>query len=225
MPFRYPIPLGCAILLRYSWTRICFQNFYPFRFASFTEYSPYFAFSIDSLPSKFWSTYYAILAFLPAMCSLDSLFFEFSLDFCLRLVAAYILSWEVFLCSASASFFSPAKIAKCCLLKRKRLAFTASLNEKQQRPNLPCGRPQSTFGAGELNFCVRDENRWILTAIVTAMVYIRGRPRIYLSFRFSFRYPDNCIESQTLFFPVLSFGSALSSPHKFLYLIRFLSHF
>ena len=29
----------------------------------------------------------------------------------------------------------------------------------------------STFGVRELNFCVRDGNRWILSAIVTTMVY------------------------------------------------------
>ena len=29
----------------------------------------------------------------------------------------------------------------------------------------------STFGVRELNFCVRDGNRWILSAIVTGMVY------------------------------------------------------
>ena len=36
-------------------------------------------------------------------------------------------------------------------------------------PILPVGHPTSTFGAAELNYCVRDENRWILRAIVTAM--------------------------------------------------------
>ena len=29
----------------------------------------------------------------------------------------------------------------------------------------------STLGVRELNFCVRDGNRWILSAIVTGMVY------------------------------------------------------
>ena len=43
-------------------------------------------------------------------------------------------------------------------------------NEMRQLPILP-GRVQpSTFSAIELNFCVRNENRWILDAIVTAMV-------------------------------------------------------
>ena len=41
----------------------------------------------------------------------------------------------------------------------------------QQQPIFPCRRQQSIVGASELNFCVRYENRWDLTAIVTAMVY------------------------------------------------------
>ena len=31
---------------------------------------------------------------------------------------------------------------------------------KRQLPIFPCGRPQSIVGASELNFCVRNENRW-----------------------------------------------------------------
>ena len=34
-------------------------------------------------------------------------------------------------------------------------------------PIFPCSRPQSIVGASELNFCVRDGNRWTLTAINT----------------------------------------------------------
>ena len=37
----------------------------------------------------------------------------------------------------------------------------------------------STLGVRELNFCVRDGNRWILSAIVTGMVYKRPFGRIY----------------------------------------------
>ena len=40
----------------------------------------------------------------------------------------------------------------------------------QQLPIFPCRLQQSIVGASELNFCVRYENRWDLTAIVTAMV-------------------------------------------------------
>ena len=46
-------------------------------------------------------------------------------------------------------------------------AFARLRYEIRQWPNLP-GRVQpSTFGAVELNFCVRDGNRWILNAITT----------------------------------------------------------
>ena len=42
----------------------------------------------------------------------------------------------------------------------------------RQRPIFPYRHQYSIFGASELNFCVRYEYRWILTAIITAMVYI-----------------------------------------------------
>ena len=41
----------------------------------------------------------------------------------------------------------------------------------QQQPIFPDRLQSSIVGAGELNFCVRYENRWDLTANVTAMVY------------------------------------------------------
>ena len=43
----------------------------------------------------------------------------------------------------------------------------------QQRPIFPNRVQLSIFGASELNYCVRNGNRWDLTANVTAMVYIR----------------------------------------------------
>ena len=48
----------------------------------------------------------------------------------------------------------------------------------QQQPIFPDRRQSSIFGASELNYCVRYENRWDLTANVTAMVYI-GFLRVY----------------------------------------------
>ena len=48
---------------------------------------------------------------------------------------------------------------------RKNRAFSGMW----QQPILPGGCPPSTLGAAELNFCVRNENRWILSAIVTTM--------------------------------------------------------
>ena len=58
------------------------------------------------------------------------------------------------------------------IYKNKTTRFRVVLNEMRQRPMLPVGGPTSTFGAGKLNFCVRNGNRWILSAMVTAMVYI-----------------------------------------------------
>ena len=52
----------------------------------------------------------------------------------------------------------------------------------QQQPIFPDRLQSSIFGASELNYCVRYENRWDLTANVTAMVYI-GSLRVYLLFR------------------------------------------
>ena len=38
-------------------------------------------------------------------------------------------------------------------------------------PIFPCSHPQSIVGASELNFCVRDGNRWTLTAINTNCMF------------------------------------------------------
>ena len=52
--------------------------------------------------------------------------------------------------------------------KRKSLDFL--LRGNRQRPILP-GRVQpSTFGTGELNYCVRYGNRWDLSVITTGRV-------------------------------------------------------
>ena len=42
-----------------------------------------------------------------------------------------------------------------------------TLSEIRRRPNLPGRFQPSTIGAKELNFCVRDGNRWNLLAITT----------------------------------------------------------
>ena len=46
--------------------------------------------------------------------------------------------------------------------------------EIRQLPILPSRVQLSTFGVAELNFCVRNENRWILCAIVTGMAPLVG---------------------------------------------------
>ena len=40
------------------------------------------------------------------------------------------------------------------------------------KPIFPCSHPQSIVGTNELNFCVRNGNRWTLVVIVTN--YIRS---------------------------------------------------
>ena len=41
-------------------------------------------------------------------------------------------------------------------------------------PIFPGSRPPSIVGANELNFCVRDGNRWTLTAVNTNYFIPRG---------------------------------------------------
>ena len=55
----------------------------------------------------------------------------------------------------------------------------------------------STLGERELNFCVRDGNRWILSSIVTAMVYetLTGKHIGIITARF----PPNGYISDSLF--------------------------
>ena len=47
--------------------------------------------------------------------------------------------------------------------------------------------PASTFGVKELNFCVRNGNRWDLFAIITAMVISIAFSATYILF-FSFSF-------------------------------------
>ena len=66
----------------------------------------------------------------------------------------------------------------------------------QQQPIFPDRLQSSIVGASELNYCVRYENRWDLTANVTAMVYI-GFLRVYRFLR--------CISSIHSFLSVVKF--------------------
>ena len=67
-------------------------------------------------------------------------------------------------------------------LHKKRRSLATSSNGIRQRPILP-GRVQpSTFGTGELNYCVRYGNRWDLSVITTGRVFEGLRP---LSFHLS----------------------------------------
>ena len=56
------------------------------------------------------------------------------------------------------------------LTKKNRSAFTDRFFFVLALPIFPCSRPQSIVGEGELNFCVRDGNRWTLTPINTNCV-------------------------------------------------------
>ena len=55
---------------------------------------------------------------------------------------------------------------------KKHLPFGKCLSLNQQLPILPGRRQPSTFGVYELNYCVRDGNRWSLVAIVTESVRV-----------------------------------------------------
>ena len=60
------------------------------------------------------------------------------------------------------------------LAKRKKayLQVDLFLLVNQQLPILPGRLQPSTFGVYELNYCVRDGNRWILIAIATESVRV-----------------------------------------------------
>ena len=69
--------------------------------------------------------------------------------------------------------------------KKRSTSSEMLLKGNRQRPILP-GRVQpSTFGTGELNFCVRYGNRWDLSVITTG----KGSG--------CFCYPDNCTKSDS----------------------------
>ena len=63
----------------------------------------------------------------------------------------------------SGEVFGQRKDAGCLCNSRPCLKGGNYLSSRVVRP--------STLGVRELNFCVRNGNRWILSAIVTAMVY------------------------------------------------------
>ena len=48
--------------------------------------------------------------------------------------------------------------------------FEIKVIKNRQRPTFPGSFPPSIIGAKELNYCVRDGNRWILLAIVTGFL-------------------------------------------------------
>ena len=74
-------------------------------------------------------------------------------------------------------------LSKCNTYKEKRdCLLTISFNEMRQLHRLPTRVRVSTVSAIGLNFCVRNENRWIPDAIVTAMVIYSAYRRVYTLF-------------------------------------------
>ena len=51
-----------------------------------------------------------------------------------------------------------------------RSIFTSSVNLFRQRSIFPGSCPPSIFDAKELNYCVRNGNRWDLLAMTTGLV-------------------------------------------------------
>ena len=81
-----------------------------------------------------------------------------------------VLALPIFLCRQSIvpPAAGPDVLCRICMRKatcRWQVAF-----QVLALPIFPCSRPQSIVGEGELNFCVRDGNRWTLTPINTNCV-------------------------------------------------------
>ena len=63
---------------------------------------------------------------------------------------------------------SPCRGTRICALPAHEKADTHTrVGEMLALPIFPASHPASIVGACELNFCVRDGNRWTLTAINT----------------------------------------------------------
>ena len=82
----------------------------------------------------------------------------------------FVLALPIFLCRQSIvpPAAGPDVLCRICMRKatcRWQVAF-----QMLALPIFPCSRPQSIVGEGELNFCVRDGNRWTLTPINTNCV-------------------------------------------------------
>ena len=67
---------------------------------------------------------------------------------------------------------SPGRTLHACIYNKRDTPFDVSLLLNQRLPILPGRHQPSTFGVYELNYCVRDGNRWILVAIATESVRV-----------------------------------------------------
>ena len=76
--------------------------------------------------------------------------------------------WRAFY---SVTYDEKAPRAEKLLYQRKKEASCLRLRGNRQRPILPGRGQPSTFGTGELNYCVRYGNRWDLSVITTGRVF------------------------------------------------------
>ncbi len=66
----------------------------------------------------------------------------------------------------------PSRTLHACIYNKRDTPFGVSLSFNQRLPILPGRHQPSTFGVYELNYCVRDGNRWTLVAIATESVRV-----------------------------------------------------
>ena len=84
-----------------------------------------------------------------------------------------VFTYCSFLTASSKAFPLALSFPICVSVYQKTQGSLLGFIGSRQRLSLPGRLHPSTFRAEELNFCVRDENRWFLFAIVTAIVLLR----------------------------------------------------
>ena len=82
----------------------------------------------------------------------------------------FVLALPIFLCRQSIVPPMAGLNVLCRICMRKATCRWQVAFQVLALPIFPCSRPQSIVGEGELNFCVRDGNRWTLTPINTNCV-------------------------------------------------------
>ena len=81
-----------------------------------------------------------------------------------------VLALPIFLCRQSIVPPVAGPDVLCRIGMRKATCRWQVAFQVLALPIFPCSHPQSIVGEGELNFCVRDGNRWTLTPINTNCV-------------------------------------------------------
>ena len=71
-------------------------------------------------------------------------------------------------------------------------------------PIFPCSHPQSIVGEGELNFCVRDGNRWTLTSINTNYIFSLSENRTHILYNTDISLSRRTLVTRTGFEPMLT---------------------